>query len=91
MEEEALKQIWLLRRMVSMVSADANHNSEATEKVLERLKKTSSNEEFLVNLGKDTQFGVLYMWLQATSPDIFIYMPVKNINYSNNIKLWAQA
>jgi len=54
MDEKALKQIWLLRRMVSMVSQDASHNSEATEKVLERLKKTANNEEFLATLGKDT-------------------------------------
>ena len=54
LDEETLKQVWLLRRMVSMISTDANHNSEATEKVLERLKKTATNEEFLANLGKET-------------------------------------
>ena len=54
LDEETLKQIWLLRRMVSMISTDANHNSEATEKVLERLKKSATNEEFLANLGKET-------------------------------------
>jgi len=39
--------------MVSMVSSDALHASEATEKVLERLRKAKDNKEFLTNLGKD--------------------------------------
>ena len=54
LDEETLKQVWLLRRMVSMVSSDAMHSSEATEKVLERLRKTADNKEFLSNLSKDT-------------------------------------
>ena len=54
LDEETLKQVWLLRRMVSMVSSDAMHSSEATEKVLERLKKTPDNKEFLATLGKET-------------------------------------
>ena len=53
LDEETLKQVWLLRRMVSMVSSDAMHSAEATEKVIERLRKTKDNKEFLVNLGKD--------------------------------------
>ena len=54
LDEETLKQVWLLRRMVSMISTDAMHTAEATEKVLERLRKTSDNKEFLATLGKET-------------------------------------
>ncbi|MDA1189134.1 MAG: transcription termination factor Rho [Chloroflexi bacterium] len=52
-DEATLKQVWLLRRMVTMVTSDSMNNSEATEKVLERLKKTKNNAEFLTTLGKD--------------------------------------
>ena len=55
LDEETLKQVWLLRRMVSMVATDAMHATEATEKVLERLRKASDNKEFLANLGKQSQ------------------------------------
>ena len=54
LDEETLKQVWLLRRMVSMISTDSNReSSEATGKVLERLSKSKNNAEFLANLGKD--------------------------------------
>ncbi len=49
--EETMKQIWLLRRMVSLVSNDGS--ASATERVLERLAKTANNREFLVNLNKE--------------------------------------
>jgi transcription termination factor Rho len=49
--EETLKQVWLLRRMVGLISNEGSTN--ATERVLERLAKTSSNEEFLANLNKE--------------------------------------
>ncbi len=45
--EEELRQIWLLRRMAAMVE---EAGSDATERVLERVAKTESNEEFLQNL-----------------------------------------
>ena len=50
-DEETLKQIWLLRRMVSLISNDGS--ASATERVLERLAKSKNNQEFLANLGKD--------------------------------------
>ena len=50
---DTLKQVWLLRRMVSMISNDPTSYSEATGKVLERLAKTSSNAEFLTNLTRE--------------------------------------
>ena len=45
-----LKQIWLLRRMVNMITPDSSLSTEATEKLLERLVKTPNNSEFLHNL-----------------------------------------
>jgi len=52
LDEETLKQVWLLRRMVSLITSDSQA-SEATEKVLERLKKSADNKEFLQNLDKN--------------------------------------
>ena len=49
--EETTKQIQLLRRMVSLISNDGS--STATERVLERMSKYSTNKEFLNNLNKD--------------------------------------
>ncbi len=51
--ESVLKQVWLLRRILGMISSDSMNSSEATEKVLERMSKTSSNTEFLATLTKD--------------------------------------
>ena len=49
--EDTLKQIWLLRRMISLISNEGSVN--ATERVLERMSKTTSNQEFLANLNKE--------------------------------------
>ena len=54
LDENTLKQVWLLRRMVGMLATGAMQSSEATEKVLERLTKTKDNKEFLATLGRDT-------------------------------------
>ena len=43
--KESLQRIYTLRRMLDMVSED-----ERTEMLLERLRKTKSNEEFLESL-----------------------------------------
>jgi transcription termination factor Rho len=48
--EEQLKQVWLLRRMVGIIASDSNNYIEATERVLERMRKTKNNAEFLVGL-----------------------------------------
>ena len=45
--EEELRQVWLLRRMAAMVS---DNGTDATERVLERISKTETNEEFLGSL-----------------------------------------
>ena len=52
LDEQTLRQVVLLRRVVSMISSDANNPSEATEKVLERMAKTANNTEFLAALNK---------------------------------------
>ncbi len=51
-DDNTMKQIWLLRRMISLISNDGS--TSATERVLERLSKYASNEEFLSNLNKET-------------------------------------
>jgi len=53
-DEESLKQVWLLRRMVTMIASDSNNYVEATERILDRLRKTKTNAEFLANLNKET-------------------------------------
>ena len=53
LDAETLRQTWLLRRMVSLISSDSMA-SEATEKVIERLRKSADNKEFLQNLAKDS-------------------------------------
>jgi transcription termination factor Rho len=52
--EETIKQVWLLRRMVSMIASDAVNFTETTERVLDRLRKTKTNAEFLATLTKET-------------------------------------
>jgi transcription termination factor Rho len=53
LDEETLKQVWLLRRMVGMIASDPNNFVEATERVLDRLRKSQNNAEFLANLNKE--------------------------------------
>jgi len=53
LDEETLKQVWLLRRMVSMISSDSPNFAEATERVIDRLRKTKSNAEFLTSLNRE--------------------------------------
>ena len=52
--EDALKQVMLLRRMISMITTTGGMDSnDATERVLERLAKAKTNVEFLGNLSKE--------------------------------------
>jgi transcription termination factor Rho len=48
--EDELRQIWLLRRMASMLEEDSG---DATDRILERMTKTKSNQEFLATLKTD--------------------------------------
>ena len=52
LSETELRQVWLLRRMVSIISNDSGKPEEGTERVIERLSKTQTNEEFLASLMK---------------------------------------
>jgi len=51
--EPVLKQVWLLRRIVSMLSSEAD-STEATIRVLDRMARTANNAEFLASLNKET-------------------------------------
>ena len=48
LDESALRQVWTMRRMVSMLGG-----SEGTELLLSRLAKTQTNDEFLETLNRD--------------------------------------
>ncbi len=54
LDENTVKQLRLLRRMMAIVSAGSANSVETTERVLERLRKTKTNAEFLAGLGKET-------------------------------------
>jgi len=54
LSEEDIKQVRLLRRMMSMIAAGSVNSAETTERVLERMRKTKNNAEFLAGLSKDT-------------------------------------
>ncbi len=54
LDEETVKQVWLLRRMVGMIASDSVNFTETTERVLDRLRRTKSNAEFLASLTKET-------------------------------------
>ncbi|MEE8443616.1 MAG: transcription termination factor Rho [Dehalococcoidia bacterium] len=53
LDETALRQVVLLRRMVSLISSDGHQSTDATEKVLERMAKTRNNADFLSTLTKE--------------------------------------
>jgi len=52
-DPDTMKQIFVLRRIVGMLSSDTRGNVDVTERIIERLQKTQSNAEFLANLSKD--------------------------------------
>jgi len=51
-DESTLKQIWLLRRMIGIIGQDSNSPTEAAERILERMTRTQTNEEFLASITK---------------------------------------
>ena len=53
LDDATLRQVWLLRRMVSMISSDEKYPGESTEKLLGHLRKSKNNTDFLTNLGRD--------------------------------------
>ncbi|MBI2868201.1 MAG: transcription termination factor Rho, partial [Chloroflexi bacterium] len=50
LDETTLRQVWLVRRMVSMISSDPTNMADATERILDRMRKTRNNVEFLATL-----------------------------------------
>ncbi|HAZ31831.1 MAG TPA: transcription termination factor Rho, partial [Dehalococcoidia bacterium] len=50
LDDNTLKQVWLLRRMMTLVSS--SDSTEASERILDRLAKSKSNAEFLASLSK---------------------------------------
>ena len=55
LDDDTLKQVWLLRRMFSMISDDAKNSTESMQQVLKLLAKTKTNKEFLTTLGKQSK------------------------------------
>ncbi len=53
LDENTVKQVWLLRRIVGMIAEDSSNPTEATERLLDRLAKTRTNAEFLATLSKE--------------------------------------
>ena len=53
LDELTLRQVYLLRRMSSLISTDAMNPSEAAERVIERMSRTKSNQEFLATLTRE--------------------------------------
>src|SRR5487761_2786568 len=53
LDEKTLKGVWLVRRMTAMISQNSPNQLEATERLLERIARTNSNEEFLASLKTD--------------------------------------
>jgi len=53
LDGETLKQVWLLRRMVAMIADDSNNFVEAIERVLDRMRKSENNVEFLAGLNRE--------------------------------------
>ncbi|AKG54289.1 transcription termination factor Rho [Dehalogenimonas sp. WBC-2] len=51
--EATFKQVQLLRRMVGIIADDSNNFAEVTERVLDKLKKSRNNNEFLTNLTRE--------------------------------------
>ena len=56
LNEATSKQVRLLRRMVAMMSSDSpsGNATEITERILEYLRKTRTNADFLANLGRES-------------------------------------
>jgi transcription termination factor Rho len=50
LDEKSLQQVWLVRRMMSMIGGNSPNATEATERLLERMSRTTTNEEFLATL-----------------------------------------
>jgi transcription termination factor Rho len=52
-DENSLNKIWLLRRMVGLIASDSTNFVEGTERIIDRMRKTKNNAEFLDSLNKE--------------------------------------
>lgn len=52
LDAETLKQVRLLKRVVSMIDSDSSNPTESSERVIERIGKTKNNAEFLDTITK---------------------------------------
>src|SRR3990172_7707675 len=50
LDEKTLQQVWLIRRMMAMIGGNSPNPTESTERLLERISRTKTNEEFLSTL-----------------------------------------
>ena len=53
LDEETLRQVWIVRRMIRLIGSNSPNSTEPSERILERLSKTKTNSEFLATLSKD--------------------------------------
>src|SRR3990172_6769274 len=53
LDPDTLRQVWLVRRMTSMIGANSPNPTEATERLLDRLARTHDNAEFLATLKQE--------------------------------------
>ncbi|MFA4835733.1 MAG: transcription termination factor Rho [Dehalococcoidia bacterium] len=53
LDEYTLKQVWLLRRMMALVSSSGSDSTEASERILDRMAKTKTNADFLASLSRE--------------------------------------
>jgi transcription termination factor Rho len=53
LDEGTLRNVWVVRRMITMMNSNSPNSTDATERILERLAKTASNSEFLATLAKE--------------------------------------
>jgi transcription termination factor Rho len=53
LDAETLRQVWLVRRMASMIGANSPNPTEATERLLAQMGRTHDNAEFLATLKQE--------------------------------------
>jgi transcription termination factor Rho len=53
LDADTLRNVWLMRRMVSQLAANSPNPTEATERLLNRLERTHDNHEFLATLRQE--------------------------------------
>jgi transcription termination factor Rho len=53
LEPETLRHVWLMRRMTAMIASNSPNQTEATERLLERLARTETNADFLTTLKQE--------------------------------------